>query len=139
MAGLEHVVQQGDCMASIGMHSGFFWETIWEHAENQQLKTQRRNPNVLFEGDVVRIPEKRLREEARATEARHRFRRKGVPETLQIILKDEFDQPRADLPYVLIIDGKSTKGRTDSQGKLRASIPPDANEGRLVVGEGDDR
>jgi hypothetical protein len=46
------------------------------------------------------------------------------------------DEPRADVPYVVVIDGHITEGRTDSDGKLEISIPPGATSGRLIVEPG---
>ncbi|MGC9973362.1 MAG: LysM domain-containing protein [Bryobacteraceae bacterium] len=46
-----HVVKQGDCMSSIADQYGFFWETLWNHERNAQLKERRKNPNVLMAGD----------------------------------------------------------------------------------------
>ena len=57
---MKHIVEPGDCMASIGEQYGFHWETLWDLAENADLKKNRKNPNVLFEGDEVTIPDKRL-------------------------------------------------------------------------------
>ncbi len=42
-------------------------------------------------------------------------------------------QPRANVPYVLEIDGKLTRGCTDSEGVIESSIPPNARTGRLIL------
>jgi hypothetical protein len=122
-------------MASIGAEYGFHWKTLWDLAENAGLKAKRKNPNVLFEGDEVVIPEKRLRQEAGSTEAKHRFIRKAVPEKLRIKLLDSDQNPRADLDYIIIIDGVSRRGATDTEGQLVESIPPGAQDGILLLGK----
>ncbi len=76
----QHVASDSDCIASIAFHYGFFPDTVWNHAGNAALRQQRNNPNVLSPGDVVIIPDKRRKEITRPDHARHRFRRKGVPE-----------------------------------------------------------
>jgi Putative peptidoglycan binding domain len=48
----------------------------------------------------------------------------------------ERQRPRAGVPYVLVIDGKSTEGETDSEGMLEISIPPNALGGRLTLEPG---
>lgn len=131
----EHIVQQGECISSIAMDYGHSPDTIWDVPENAELKGRRRNPNVLYRGDVVVIPDQRERYELRATDVCHSFRRKGVPERLHVRLLDEFDQPRADLPYLLTIDGRTRSGNTDANGELEEPIPPDARSGTIVLGD----
>ena len=130
----DHVVENGDCIWSLAMGSGHFWETIWNDSNNSGLREKRRDPNVLFVGDVVHIPERVEKQEAGATEKRHRFRRKGVPVKFRIqMLRD--GKPRASRPYRITIDGSSREGKTDGNGWIETSIPPGAREGRLVMGE----
>ena len=57
----EHMVVAGDCILSIAEENGFQWKTIWNHAANSKLKADRGDPNVLFPGDVVFVPDKRLK------------------------------------------------------------------------------
>lgn len=125
-------------MSSIAMDHGFYWETLWNDPANAELKEKRKDPNILYAGDVVEIPEKRLREESGATAAKHRFRRKGRPEILRIRLLDRFDEPRAKIPYRLIIEGDTRQGVTNGDGELKEPIPPNARSGRLIVGEDPD-
>jgi len=134
----DYTVRQGDCVESIAQAHGLFWETIWNDAKNAELRKKRDDPNVLLPGDVLFVPEKRLKEETRATDQRHRFKRKGVPSMLRIVLRDEDDKPRAGVAYVLTIDGQNRRGTTNGDGLLEEPIPPNAKEGKLIVGEGED-
>jgi len=129
----DYVVSQGDCLESIAVRSGHFWQTIWNWPENRDLKTARRSPNVLLPGDRLVIPGIRNKEVPGATEQRHRFKRKGVPSRLRlrVLLAG---RPRADEPFRLVIDGALTEGSTDSDGCIDVPIPPDARRGELVVG-----
>lgn len=182
----NYVVKQGECIDSIAFENGFFWETIWNHAENSALKQKRKDPNILLAGDEVFIPDKEEKKESCATEQRHRFRRKGVPAMIRIRLLEEplpdegpadagtdeeetpvmgeeevdedvptpskpsepsgpsetsepsqqqREEPLANEPYEIIIDGKSYTGRTDEEGALSVPIPPNASRGQLWVGE----
>lgn len=128
----KHTVRQGDCISSIADKYGFFPDTLWNHAENAQIKQKRKDPNVLLAGDEVFIPDKQEKTESCATEQRHRFRKKGVPAKFVLQLLDD-DQPRAGVDYTLEIDGQVFSGKTDSEGKLEHSIPPDAKKGKLVI------
>ena len=130
----EYIVAQGDCIESIAYAKGFFWETLWNHPDKAELKQSRKDPNVLLEGDRVVIPEREAKEEAGGTEARHRFKLKGVPSELNLVIKN-CDEPRANEPYKLEIDGVLYSGTTDGEGRIKHSIPPDATGGRLLVGK----
>jgi hypothetical protein len=130
----EHKVRQGECISSIADKYGFFPDTIWNDSANAQLKEKRKDPNVLYPGDVVVVPDKEMKEESGATETRHRFRRKGVPEVLKIVLRKE-GEPRANESYVLEIDGELFSGTTDSEGRIEHPIPPGAKSGTLTIGE----
>jgi hypothetical protein len=127
-----HRVSQGECALSIADQYGFFWKTVWDRPENEQLRRLRGDPNVLQEGDEIFIPEKEIKEVSCATEQKHRFRRKGVPGKLRLrVLVD--DEAQANTDYVLIIDGRSRNGKTDSDGFLEESIPAGAVEGELRI------
>lgn len=128
----DHIVNEGECLASIAFESGFFHEALWNHPKNSALKNLRQSPHILNPGDVVHIPDLREKEVPVQTGKRHVFRRRGVPEILNLRLLDE-GKPRAGLPYVIFIDGASQHGKTDSQGQLRHYLPPNAQECRLVL------
>jgi hypothetical protein len=132
----KYIVQQGDCISSIAYEHGFFPDTLWNLSENAELKQKRKDPNILFSGDEVFIPDKREKTESGATEQKHQFKRKGVPSWLLIVLKDEESQPRAGLDYVLEIDGKLLQDKTNSSGQIRHSIPPSAQKGKITIGSG---
>jgi N-acetylmuramoyl-L-alanine amidase len=130
----DYQVRQGDCMNSIAFEYGFFWETLWNHASNGELKQKRKDPNVLMEGDVVHIPDRAPKEESGATEQRHRFRRKGVPITFRVRLL-QYDEPIADATYTLDVDGRIYKGRSDGDGIIEEFIQPDARSAHLLLDE----
>lgn len=130
-----HEVKQGDCMASIADEYGYSWVTMWNHPENSKLKKERKDPNILFPGDRVFVPEKELRIESRATEARHRFRRKGIPEIFTLRFVDHNEKPRAGLSYILNVDGIVFSGNLDSDGALSVKIPPASKTGTITLGD----
>ncbi|MDX2132079.1 MAG: peptidoglycan-binding domain-containing protein [Planctomycetota bacterium] len=130
--GTTHRVISGECIASIAVRAGHFPDTVWNHPDNQALRELRADPNVLLVGDEVFVPALREKQESCATEQKHRFRRKGVPSELNVRI--EFNgEPRADIPYTLVIDGVSTDGQTDADGWVRAPIPPGARDARLTL------
>ncbi len=133
-----YTVRLGDCISSIAFEKGFFPDTIWNDPQNSELRSQRSNPNALAEGDRIVIPDKRLKTESRPTSAEHRFRKRGVPAKLRIQFC-ESGKPCANLPFQLVIDGKHRfSGATDGEGWLIVSIPPNALDGQLALGSGNE-
>jgi hypothetical protein len=129
----DYEVQDGDCMESIALAHGHFWEKLWNLGENSEVKEARKDPNVLLRGDRLTIPEIVVKEESGATDAKHKFRRKGVPSIFKVQCL-YLDEPLANMPYVLDVDGKQFTGNTDKDGKLERPIPPDAKAAKLAVG-----
>lgn len=126
------IASQGDSIPSIATDNGFFWETIWNHPENAQLKAKRKNPNQLMPGDEVFVPELRIKSVSKGADARHKFKRKGVPAKFRLLLK-LLGEPRANEAYVLEIDGNTYRGSTDGGGILEQVIPPNAKGGQLLL------
>jgi len=147
MAARKYTVKQGDCISSIAFAYNLFPKTIWDHPDNAELKKLRKDPNALFHGDSLVIPDKESKEESCQSEKKHRFRRKGVPEKLRIQFRvgdEDEDAFRKQVPYTLDITTKSGRpvprkeGKTDNNGFLDESIPPDALKGIIVLDEGED-
>lgn len=138
-----HKVEIGDCISSIAEQYGFFWQSLWELPENAELKKRRKEPNVLLPGeDEVFVPEKRLKEVSKPTNEVHKFRCKTTPAKLRIQFMDEDDQPRANVPYTLTIDGNLVSkpgSKTNSNGLVECSISPLAQQGVITLGEGEEK
>jgi hypothetical protein len=125
-------VKPGECISSIAKGHGYFWETIWDHPANAALKAARRDPNILLAGDRLTLPPKTIKQESAATDTRHKFILKGEPTVLRMQLLEE-GIPRANVNYVLEIDGHARNGSTDEQGYLDEPLRGDAKHGRLII------
>jgi N-acetylmuramoyl-L-alanine amidase len=127
---MDYKVKQGDCLSSIAYAHGFFWRTLWQLDDNSDLRDERGSPNILYPGDTVVIPPLRMRDEDCSTDARHRFRFKGVPAKLNLRFLED-GEPLAGEPYQLRIDGAVVDAppNLDDDGRLSVVIPPNA---RLV-------
>ena len=63
---VTHVVAQGEYLSLIAARFGFRDpRVIWNHPDNAALRERRKNPNVLFPGDVLTIPERKAGESCR--------------------------------------------------------------------------
>jgi N-acetylmuramoyl-L-alanine amidase len=128
--------KQGDCISSMADEQGFFWETLWNHPNNGELKKLRKNPNVLAPGDMVFVPPLRTHSEAGATGQRHTFKKKGTPAVTRFCFKKD-GEPQANEPYVLDTgEGPPIRGQTDGEGMVILKIPPTASHATITVGEG---
>ncbi len=133
-----HTVKEGECISSIAFDNGFSADTVWQHADNEKLRGERKNMNVLLAGDKLYIPDKEQKTVPRPTGNKHRFRLRNTPIMLRIRFLDESGEPRAGLDYTLEIEGQSTRrGQTDHEGMIVAPILPDAPSGRLRLIEGE--
>ena len=131
----KHVVSQGETIPSIALDTGFYWKTLWNDSNNSDLKNKRKNPNVLFAGDEVYVPDITPKSVSRPTEARHKFRRKGDPVKIVILLR-RADKARANEAYTMEIEGKTYKGNTDGDGKITQKVPGDATTATLYLNDG---
>lgn len=130
---IRHRVQQGECINSIASDYGFFPDTVWKAPDNEALRKERKDPNALLPGDVVVVPDKRVRNEERATGARHTFKRKGVPAAfrLQIFVHGK---KLANEKWTAKVDGTPHEGKTDGEGVLKIPIPPKARQIEIEIG-----
>lgn len=134
MSGAFHTVSPGDSTTKLAFERGLFPDSVWNHADNSDLRSKRKDINVLMPGDEIFLPDKVAKEESCATEQRHTFKRKGVPEKLNVQFLDLYGKPLANKPYKLDLDGKRTTGNLDGDGRLDIYIPPNAEEARIEVG-----
>ena len=137
-----HKVEVGDCLSSIADKFGFFWETLWDDPNNAELRARRSDPNVLMPGDSVFVPDKREKTEPGETGEVHVFQLQGVPAILRIQFVDEDGNPRANVPYTIVVDGKPVSdggAQTDAKGMVICGIPPQARQGTLTLGAGESK
>lgn len=128
------IIKQGEHVPRMAAQAGFArHEPIWQHPENDTLRSQRENPCVLLPGDQLFLPDRGQRVEPAATEKRHEFVRLGKPLKLRVVLLDPDGTPMADTACVLRIDADATQLSTDDEGLLEQVITPDAERGRLTV------
>lgn len=128
-----YTVKQGDHISSIAHDSGFVsWKTIWDDGKNSSLKKDR-NPNVLYPGDVVQIPEKQKKEESVPTTDYHTFQTIGEPLQLKIVVLDWAGNPVVDSDVNIELSTKESQ-MTAGDGSVKKSIHPAADRtGKLVV------
>lgn len=134
----NYIVKKGDCVSSISARFGLHPDTVWDHVNNKNLRDERGDGRVLRAGDKLFMPELRQRKESGATEERHRFVRKGVPEYIDLQILDENGEPRTNVPYQFEFDVETRRGYTNGEGGLREPLPPSVKSARLTIEGSDD-
>jgi N-acetylmuramoyl-L-alanine amidase len=136
-----HVVLQGECLNVIAERYGFSdYRTIYEAAENKALRKRRPNPNVLFPGDRLVIPDRKTKAVQASTSRAHRFVYQRPRWTRQVKLKlqDASGEALADMPYKLVVgtgaDRVEFEGTTDGSGLLEQELPTSASTAMLHIG-----
>jgi len=133
MAG-AYTVKQGDHIPGLAARFGFTdYLAIWNHAKNAELKKNRENPNVLYPGDTVYIPDKVPGEFDRPTEKKHKFVLKQKPLKLRLTLQDQYENPIANADCILMVDSASHNLKSDADGKVELEIPPTATQSQLII------
>ncbi|MEP7381522.1 MAG: peptidoglycan-binding domain-containing protein [Gemmatimonadota bacterium] len=134
-----HTVAQGECMSSIAALYGFAdYQLIYGDGANAGLRGLRPNPNVLYPGDRVFVPELKPSQHDCAVDAKHRFVLKRSRARLRLVLKDR-DGPMAQRPYTLTVPGQAPiDGVTDGGGLLDQPVPDGAQSAELRLQRGSD-
>lgn len=130
----SYTVKQGDHIASIAADAGFLsWKTIWEDGKNSAIKGKR-NPNVLYPGDKLEIPERQKREESAPTGEYSTFQAIGDPVQLKIVVLDWAGNPVSDTELDILLD-LSEKIKTAGDGSVTKKVvdPLGSKEGKLKV------
>jgi N-acetylmuramoyl-L-alanine amidase len=136
----NHRVKKGEWMGSIAAKYGFrSWESIWQAPENAELRQQRNDPNLLFQGDQVWIPERRPKQEPAATDARHVYVMSSDNARLRIriIDVDPYIQAFGPISYVLEAeDGNQISGQITAEGQeIEIPIAISVERGTLHIGD----
>jgi N-acetylmuramoyl-L-alanine amidase len=130
----NHTVVQGEYLSGIAKKYGFSsYKVIWDHAQNAELKKQRQNPNVIFPGDRLFIPEKSSKEVSANTAQRHRFVLKAEKLKLRLVLEDLYEKPIDNAQCELRVENEIFSLKTDGKGKIEKDIKPGARNATLTI------
>jgi hypothetical protein len=130
----DHTVQQGECLSRIAAQYGFrSFHTVYDDPGNANLRKIRPDPNLLFPGDVVFIPEKQLKELPGPTAKLHRFQLAAPRRVLRLVMEDLNGEKMASEAYELEIEGQVITGVTGPDGLIEQVIPMAAENGTLTT------
>lgn len=128
------VVGPGDTLSRIAEREGLLPATIWDDPKNAELRCARgEDGEILLPGDRLTIRPKRCGTESCRTGAVHRFRRKGVPAKLRVVVESYGGEPRANKRYVLTVGDAVHEGTTGPQGEVAHWVSPRERNAVLEV------
>jgi N-acetylmuramoyl-L-alanine amidase len=131
-----HVTQQGEHISGLAEKFGFGdYRTIWDHPQNADLKKRRQNPNVLFPGDQVFIPDKEMKTVDAATGKKHVLKIVVQKLTLRVVLRTIDDEPMSGVSCELEVMSKKETLVADDQGLIKKAISKQAHDGDLIVAD----
>jgi N-acetylmuramoyl-L-alanine amidase len=134
---VNHTIRQGETLTLIASQNGFRdWRTIYNDPANAAFRTKRPNPDVLFPGDVIIIPDKQHKTENAPTGTRTKFATKSMKLFLRVTLKDFTGKPPGNRRYTLRVDGQSIgpiARRTKPNGLIEQEVPFGAKTARIRI------
>src|SRR5262249_21733581 len=72
---INHIVAQGETLSSIANQYGFHdWRTIYDHPDNSNFRERRKDPNLLYPGETLIIPDKQQQEIDCQVGQKHQFK-----------------------------------------------------------------
>jgi len=131
-----HVVQQGECLSSIAHDYGFRdWRTIYDDPANKDFKKKRPDPNTIFPGDEIVIPDKKPSNKSvkAPVEQLNKYVAKLPQTVVRIAVHDADDKPISGKAYELRVGDAIYKGKTDGDGVVDHRVEPTAKEAALTV------
>ena len=132
--GKQHIVKQGEHASSIAAQYGFRdFNSIWGDAQNKALRDKRKNPHVLFPGDVVFIPDRLRKDLDRPTAKTHSFTLKARPLHLRIILERQRGEPFANTPCKLAAGDEGKTQNSKADGSVERDIGKSETDGALEI------
>jgi LysM repeat protein len=129
-----HVVKQGDCLYRIAQQYGFAdWRTIYDHADNEDFRELRPDPNVIYPGDQIHIPDTESKQVTLPTANKHKIQVTLPKIMLRIELRNELDEPLAGKEFMLAFGDTLYEGTTTGDGMLEQKIAAGEERGELTV------
>lgn len=114
------------------------WKDILDHADNAELKKKRPDPGVLKEGDKVYIPNREMKHEPAAVDAKHPFTVSRKKAWVRLALKDA-DGTALSGTFALSVGNVTASGTIAPGGILEQAVAIDATSGSLSVTTSDGR
>lgn len=130
----RHIVKQGECLSLIARQYGFAsYKRIYESPDNEAFRRRRPNPDVIFPGDELVIPEPQVKTLTLQTGQTHSFRFKSPKRKLRFRLSLPGGGSLAGQPYALEVGNKVLEGEVLDGNLVEQDVPVDAQRASLLL------
>ncbi len=131
-----HTVQQGETLNRIARQYKFIsGEKIYNHEDNAEFRELRNDPNVIYPGDQINIPDKEDKVVWGSTNQTHVFRvKRPVIETFRVRIQNKSGKPWVGKRVTLTVGGQSFDAPISGDGIVSIDLPNgDESGGELNV------
>ena len=126
-----YTVKQGDWLQGIAERFGFAsYKTIYDHPQNAAFKQKRPDPDVIYPGDQLFIPDKEEQSFDCATGQRHEFEVTILRSKLRLVLEAEAGYA---LAYRLLLGGEEHEGVSDGKAPIEHDVLTSVTSGALFA------
>ena len=122
---IKHKVKPGESGERIAWAHGVEdFKAAWASGDNAKLRKRRADPNILMPGDILVVPEVKVKPYVLATGKHHRIVVKIPQKELRLRVLAHKDEPLANAKYRLTLDNvpQPREGTTDGDGMLKEKV-----------------
>jgi LysM repeat protein len=119
-----HTVAQGETLTRIARQYKFSSAMVlYNHPENTEFRQLRPNPDLIFPGDKVVIPDPDAKPLTVSTGSQHVFCLKRETEKLKLKLQNKRGKALQNKKILLSLDGKKIEADIGADGLLEVDLP----------------
>lgn len=120
----KHTVQQGETFSSIAQSYGFpSWQSLYDHPDNSSLREKRPNPDVIYPGDTIVIPERVQAITKTETNIKKTFRTKRPKAKLTLNLGPNSGKSWKNRKVRLVLPSIELDADLDEEGNVEFDLP----------------
>ena len=129
-----HTVAAGDTLLALAAKNGLdSWEDIANAPENASIKETLTDPGIVKTGISLFIPNKVMKQQPSAVDAKHPFTVKRPKAWLRLAMKNADGTALAGCKYELTVAGTTTAGTIAADGIIEQGVAIDTKSGALKV------